>query len=260
MDICEASAFGNQKIDRHPWELARIKVVKDLLAPICAGRSQINILDIGCGDVFVVQELSKCFPTVSFHCIDIAFTDEIKRSLKDRVAGFPISLFSSLEELKATEKVKKADIILLLDVIEHIEDDVSFMKYLGASGFINETTRVVITVPAYQSLFSNHDIYLKHFRRYNLSLLKQNQHKGGFNVIKNGYFFSLLLIPRIIQKLMQGHKSVEEQKGIGQYESKGAIDSFLVWLLYTDYLISKLFRLIGVKIPGLSCFAICQQQ
>lgn len=260
MDICEAPAFENAQIDRHPWELARIKVVKDILSPICFGKPNVNILDMGCGDVFVVQKLLESFPSASFQCVDIAFTEEIKELLKTRVNGLPISLYSSLEELKLTGNVKKIDVILLLDVMEHIEDDIAFMQYLADSGMIDQDTRILITVPAYQFLFSNHDIYLKHYRRYNLSLLHENQKKAGFRVDRSGCFFFMLLFPRIIQKFTQRNSNIKNEKGIGRYKSMGFIDKLLIEILYFDYLIGKLFRRFGINLPGLSCFAICQKQ
>ncbi len=203
MDICEASRFGDERVDRHPWEAARIRVVRNLLAPLCAGRSDIQILDIGCGDLYASRELSGSIPNAIFSCIDSAFTDEIRETLKECATGYPISLYSSLEELKKAGRVQKADLILLLDVIEHIEDDAAFMKSLKHSGLITGDTRILITAPAYQSLFSNHDVYLKHYRRYNLPILSGLLQRSGFDVVRKGYFFSSLLIPRILQKRFQ---------------------------------------------------------
>lgn len=260
MDICEVTTYSYDKINRHPWELARIKVVENILKPICSGKLNLNILDIGCGDVFVAQELSKSFPTISFHCVDIAFTDEIKKALKNRIAKFPIAIYSSLDELKSKDKFKKANVILLLDVVEHIEDEVTFMKYLKDFSFVEKDTVFLITVPAFQSLYSNHDVFLKHFRRYNLKLLNNKMHSAGYRVIKSGYFFSSLLILRYIQKLLQRNKNIDGQKGIGKYKSKGFIDVLLLLLLFIDYIISKLFRVVKIKLPGLSCYTICQQQ
>ncbi len=53
----------------------------------------------------------------------------------------------------------------MLDVIEHVEDDVGFVRDV-VDGSLAPGGWVLVSVPAYQSLFSSHDRALKHFRRY----------------------------------------------------------------------------------------------
>lgn len=259
MDICEASSFEREKINRHPWELARIKVVKNFLTPVVAQKPTTTILDLGCGDVFVAQQLAYQYPKTTFHCVDIAFTPEIIATISEPVKDLPISLYSSTQELRKTF-ASKIDIVLLLDVIEHIEDEILFLKTLNQSGLIDSNTKIIITVPAFQKLFSNHDVYLKHFRRYNIALLNNHLQQAGFESKKTGYFFISLLLLRIIQKLVQGNKTVDTEKGIGAYQNKGWIDALMVKTLYLDFLIGKIFSVLGIKLPGLSCFSICQKQ
>jgi len=259
MDICEAASFEREKIHRHPWELARIEVVKNFLTPIIAQKPATTILDLGCGDVFVAQQLAYQYPKASFHCVDIAFTPEIITTISEPVKNLPISLYSSTQELSSSIS-HKVDVVLLLDVIEHIEDEITFLKELNQSRLIDGNTKIIITVPAFQQLFSNHDVYLKHFRRYNIALLNDHLQQAGFKSQQTGYFFISLLFLRIIQKLFQGNKTVDTEKGIGAYQSKGWIDTFMVNTLYLDFLIGKFFSVLGIKLPGLSCFSICQQQ
>ncbi|MCW8898673.1 MAG: class I SAM-dependent methyltransferase [Flavobacteriales bacterium] len=259
MDICEAASLEREKINRHPWELARIEVVKSFLTPIIAEKPNAIILDLGCGDVFVAQQLVYQYPKATFHCVDIAFTPEIISTISEPVKNLPISLYSSTQDLNNSIS-HKVDVVLLLDVIEHIEDEITFFKELSQSGLIDVNTKVIITVPAYQKLFSNHDIYLKHFRRYNIALLNNHLEQAGFKSQQTGYFFISLLLVRIFQKLFQGNKTVDAEKGIGAYQSKGWADTLFVKTLHLDFLIGKFFRIFGIKLPGLSCFSICQQQ
>lgn len=259
MDICEATSFEREKTHRHPWELARIEVVKNFLNPILFQKPNTIILDLGCGDVFVAQQLSYSYPTAAFHCVDIAFTPEIITTIAEPVKKMPISLYSSTQECK-NNIPQKVDVVLLLDVIEHIEDEITFLKELRQSGLIDNKTKIIITVPAFQSLFSNHDVYLKHYRRYNISLLNNHLQQAGFESQQTGYFFFSLLFLRVIQKMVQGNKLVNVEKGIGAYQPKGWIDILMIKTLYLDFLIGNFFRILGVKLPGLSCFSICQQQ
>ena len=259
MDICEATSLEREKINRHPWELARIEVVKNFLTPIIAEKPNATILDLGCGDVFVAQQLVYQYPKATFHCVDIAFTTEIISTISEPVKNLPISLYSSTQDLNNSIS-NKVDVVLLLDVIEHIEDEITFLKELRQSGLIDGNTKIIITVPAFQSLFSNHDVYLRHFRRYNIALLNNHLELAGFKSQQTGYFFISLLLVRVFQKMLQGNKTVDAEKGIGAYQSKGWVDTLFVKTLYLDFLIGKFFSVLGIKLPGLSCFSICQQQ
>lgn len=259
MDICERTTFSKGGFDRHPWESARIKVVKNMLKEIVKQKPDTHILDLGCGDAYVAQQLSNTFSKASFYCVDIAFTSDMIDSISKTVKENPITLYSSLHSFKEKNQ-RKVDVVLLLDVIEHIEDEISFLQGLANSGVIDENTKIIISVPAFQFLFSNHDIYLKHFRRYNVELLNKHLNKAGFESIKVGYFFFTLLLIRVIQKIFRQNRSVDKEKGIGAYQSKGVYDRVVVKVLYLDFLIGKFFRLFRIRIPGLSCFSICQIQ
>ncbi|PKR82079.1 hypothetical protein CW751_01710 [Brumimicrobium salinarum] len=259
MDICEKTTFSEGTYDRHPWELARIKVVENILKKTVKIKSGARILDLGCGDAYVALQLSKQFSTASFHCVDTAFTPEIITELSANLGKHPISLYPSLEDLKA-DLIAPVDVVLLLDVIEHIEDEIGFLQHLRNSGIIDKHTKVIITVPAFQYLFSNHDVYLKHFRRYNANLLNNHLEKAGFKSAKTGYFFISLLFVRLLQKMFIRNRSVDKEKGIGAYQSKGILDKIIVNVLYFDFLFGKFFRFFGLRIPGLSCFSICRIQ
>ncbi|PJC62465.1 MAG: hypothetical protein CO022_04405, partial [Flavobacteriales bacterium CG_4_9_14_0_2_um_filter_32_27] len=117
MDICEAASFEREKTNRHPWELARIEVVKNFLTPVLTQKPTATILDLGCGDVFVAQQLSIQYSKATFHCVDIAFTPEIITTISEPVKNLPISLYSSTQELSSSIS-HKVDVVLLLDVIE----------------------------------------------------------------------------------------------------------------------------------------------
>jgi hypothetical protein len=81
----------------------------------------------------------------------------------------------------------------LFDVIEHIEDDMAFLykinNYLQMGGI------VVITVPAYNFLWSKEDADAGHFRRYTLHSLKNKLKKSGFEIVYSTYIFSFLILP-----------------------------------------------------------------
>jgi hypothetical protein len=81
----------------------------------------------------------------------------------------------------------------LFDVVEHIQDDCSFLK--GVYQTIAPDGLVFITVPALHSLWSYEDVYAGHFRRYRLRELQRLLVRSGFRVEYSSYFFSMLPLP-----------------------------------------------------------------
>ena len=89
----------------------------------------------------------------------------------------------------------KYDLIILLDVLEHIEKSKAFMTKV--SKLLNNHGSVIVGVPAYQKLWSKHDEQLLHFRRYNWDMLKSDC--SNFKIVER-YGHNYLLLPiRYIQ-------------------------------------------------------------
>ncbi len=87
------------------------------------------------------------------------------------------------------------DLIGLFDVLEHIEDDRAFL--LRARAALTDTSpgRIVITVPAFMSLWSVHDVEHHHFRRYTKKKLSALLSQAGYTVEYVSYWNCLLSIP-----------------------------------------------------------------
>jgi len=81
----------------------------------------------------------------------------------------------------------------LFDVVEHIEDDLKFLK--GVHETLAPDGLVFITVPAFTLLWSSEDVHAGHFRRYRLSQLRALLQKAGFRVEFSSYFFCPLALP-----------------------------------------------------------------
>jgi SAM-dependent methyltransferase len=80
----------------------------------------------------------------------------------------------------------------VFDVIEHIEDDIGFLKHLWK--LLAPGGMLYLTVPAYQFLWSQEDVEGGHFRRYTLSNLKKKMMHSGFDISYSSYIFSYLPI------------------------------------------------------------------
>lgn len=257
MDLLESKSDNYSTISRHPWELARLYLIKKMIKNLTKGNNHSHtILDLGCGDAYNLSEVAKMFKNYNFIGIDTALNNDLIENLNTRYNNNRINLLNTINSIPNNTKV---NIVLLNDVIEHIEDDYQFLKDLSNKDFITHETIFIITVPAFQSLFTNHDKKLLHFRRYNIKSLPDLIKNCNFSIIQKGYFYFSLLPLRILSKYIEIILKPEytENKGISNWKSKVLIDDILKYILIIDSLIllfiNKYFKL---YIPGLSVYTI----
>jgi trans-aconitate methyltransferase len=263
MDLIEFRNRNDYFIARHPWELARFEVLASLLKPIIQNKETFNVIDIGCGDLFFIFKLSQRYPKVNFYGIDTAFNDEIISELKDITKKENIYLFKTLDEANLHLK-KSPDLILLLDVIEHIQDDIGFLNSLSNNKAIGNKTFIAITVPAFQSLFSSHDHLLGHYRRYTNKTLSTAIRKANFEELNMGYFFFSLTIIRIIQFIKEKISKpdlIKKNTDLVDWNKGLHTTNFIKYILILDFRIYKFIKaLTGLSLIGLSNYVICKKR
>lgn len=234
MDLIES----NSVINRHPWELSR---VESLIKEINKYQIRGDVLDIGCGDGYFDTELLKRNNNINkLYGIDIYQKEEYNKG--------KYIVINDYKKLKD----KKFDFIIMCDVIEHIEDDSDFLKNT-VKKLLKKNGKVIITVPAYQSLFSKHDEALRHYRRYNRKMIKELSKKASFKINKCHYFYASLVFPRILTKLLNKDNAVNNWK----YDEKHIITRIIKGVLNTDYFICKKMNRLSF---GLSLFAVLSEE
>lgn len=259
MDLKEA---GQKKSEnRHPWELARLEIVNKKLKTVLEVLNQNGgvVLDLGCGDTWFIENFSSRYPNIDFLAVDIAFTDELLSKLQSKYKGSKISVFRSLDDVN-TDFNRSVDVVLLLDVIEHIEDDVGFLKWVQTFDFITDKTWFSITVPAYQWLFSAHDVFLDHYRRYTNTMLVKHIENAGLTKSEVSYFFCSLYFARILVWLKEkiaGRKKITT--GLVEWTGGKWITSAIKFILMLDYKFGDILSKAGIKIPGLSNYILCRK-
>ena len=235
MDLIECKRYG---IHRHPWELSRVEC---LIKEVIKFHKGHNVLDIGCGDSYLDYKLIEEVKDIKkIYGIDIHAEKEIHDG--------KYSIVNDYKKLKN----KKFDTILMFDVLEHIEDDQDFLKNTVLP-LLKDKGRIIITVPAYQSLFSKHDMELKHFRRYNISMMNEISSKLGFKTINYHYFYCTLLPFRALTKLFGGDNKINEWK----YDDKHILTKFMTGFLNFDYNICKKMNKLSC---GLSLFIVLEKE
>ena len=259
MDIKELKvSIGIDEKKNHPWEYARSKVILCILKKYLKKSSKCYALDVGCGDAFFLTRFADKYPDSELIAVDTAFSPEIISKIKSKNSINNMSFLGHIQDVTTQE----ATIVFLLDVIEHIDDDISFLKNLISQTYISSNTVFIITVPAFNSLFCYHDKWLEHHRRYSQKMLKLHAESAGLSCIEGGYFFTSLLIPRFFQNIFEKlkiykRKLNEIDHGIGNYKG-GALISFLYEkYLLLDFYFFRIFSFLGIKIPGLSTYVIC---
>src|SRR5262245_27554060 len=200
MDLIENNARVSESSVRHPWERARLTLAHELIRRRARLRPGDVVIDVGCGDTFVSEELARRYPWVQFYAVDNAFTDDLIEKLSDRLTVPNVSLFRSLDDVPAQ---RKATLVLLMDVIEHVPDDVAFLDDICRGPLTGDGTWFLMTVPSFQALFSSHDRFLGHYRRYTVRSFRQLFRKTMLQSAEEGYLFASLLPVRLLQLLKE---------------------------------------------------------
>jgi 2-polyprenyl-3-methyl-5-hydroxy-6-metoxy-1,4-benzoquinol methylase len=117
MDLVEK----NQNLHRHPWELSRLDFVKNKITSSNATRNPI-VADIGAGDQFFLSHIDNCSKK---YAVDIFYEDEF---IKDE--------FVQTRDLGKIPD-NSIDQVFLLDVIEHVENDMDLLKEISKKDKIN---------------------------------------------------------------------------------------------------------------------------
>lgn len=258
MDLKEAR--HKQNTQRHPWEMSRWNFFVDLMRKPLKKMDEEGaiLMDLGCGDTWFVEQLAAKYRGIRFLAVDINFSEEDLVLLGEKYQDGQIQVFKSLEEACTAMGEESASMILLLDVIEHIEDDIGFLQHLKASTAVAKSTDLVITVPAFQQLFSSHDVFLDHYRRYTNSSLQAHCRQAGWQCREKGYFFFSLLLARFIMHLKE--RAFGEGKattGLVEWNKGAFVTGLITTFLITDYKIGRLFKKLGITLPGLSNYGIC---
>ena len=190
MDLKELQAVGDD-VDSHWYYKHKLKLLMQLLQP----SDPATVLDIGAGSGYFSKKLLECTNVSHATCVDIGY----EREYDSKVCGKSI-------EYRKSPSGKKFDAAILMDVLEHVESDRELLEsYLPS---LEDGGTVVITVPAFMFLWSGHDVFLEHYRRYTRPQLQGVVQSAGLRIETIGYSYSVVFpiafMQRMIQKMFSG--------------------------------------------------------
>lgn len=240
MDLRERNSVDAK---RHPWETVRSAFFNREILGL-TNEQPVHILDIGSGDCWFAEQLIPRLPKGSrIICCDLNFTEE------------DIAANSILGVTKVREIPRQTfDIVIMLDVLEHIQDDAAFLQH-DVLPRLKPESHLVISVPAHPSLFTSHDEFLGHYRRYTRRQLL-NVCDQFFRIDNHGYLFISLALVRLLQRISPS-KATTAESGIGNWGAGLIVTSLVRYALCIDVLVSRLLQAIRIRIPGLTVWTIC---
>ena len=227
----------------HWWFCSRRKIIDHLIKlHFTKKEKNIEILDFGAGSGTNINMLNK-YGNVDVYEQDILSLTHLKNKFQDR---------PKIKIIEKLEKVNFYDLIIAADVIEHIKDDKLTIDQLLSS--LKKEGKILVTVPAYQFLFSNKDVSLHHFRRYTKSSLNK-LFENNCKIIKSSYFNFFLFLPLSISILIMKFLNI---KFIDKVEKKPNffINKFLYFIFSSE---STFLKFIDFPF-GISIFTFCKKK
>lgn len=175
------------------WFVARRQIIVSIINKFNCSKD-VSILDVGCSGGILLDKLIKS-GYINTYGIDIS-----KKAIsKCRENGhFNVSLQNAIT---TNFEDKKFDLIIVSDVLEHIEEENSAMQEWNR--ILKPDGKIIIFVPAFMFLWSNHDVQNQHKRRYTkkavMSIIKLNK----FEIDKISYWNISLFIPVLLVRWFQ---------------------------------------------------------
>lgn len=225
---------------RHWWWRAREELLVDVLRRIRPDRRDLRLLDVGCGAGLFFERLRE-FGTVQGVEPDPALVAMAALGDRARIHA------GELSDLPAGPGF---DLILILDVLEHLADAPGVLA--RALAMLRPEGRVVVTVPALPALWTHHDVLNHHLRRYTRRSLHELIENAGGRTQELRYFFHWAVGAKLV---VRAFEAVRQPAGVPRVPVP-AVNRALYGLSRIEA------RLIGpLRLPfGSSLLAVCSRE
>jgi len=192
-----------------------------------------HLVDVGAGSALFSLELSDRYKELFCTAIDSGYSEE------------KLSESSEKFNYLASASNTSGDIYLFTDVLEHVENPKDLLEEYSLHA--TPGAIFVITVPALNILWSGHDVFLKHFKRYTLKELNDVIEKAGLKIIESNYIYAPLFpIALFFRKLPKSKSNRSQLRKNSRF-----LNFLFKKILSLDFYISK-YNLFGISVIALA--------
>jgi SAM-dependent methyltransferase len=241
VDLVEASGAATR---RHPWEEARYRFFERILDEAGLLRAPTALLDAGAGDGWFTHQLCAEHPALEAVCWDAGYPQDPPPRGRCRFTR--------------RQPDRSFDVVLLLDVLEHVERDGAFLSSVVQTN-VRPGGHLLFSVPAWQALFSSHDVRLRHVRRYSPRRARELLASAGLELVRGGGLFHSLLPVRALAKVAERLGLASGQAHAGEWNASAATSSIVAAALACDTRVSLMASAVAWDLPGLSWWAVCRK-
>jgi hypothetical protein len=174
MDLKEEDILGAD-IGRHWYYRSKAAALRRMVG----GLGPRRILDVGAGSGFFSRHLLAEAGAQSALCVDIGYAGD----RDDDEGGKPVLY-------RRDTGPTDCDLVLMMDVLEHVDDDRGLVRHYAAK--VPAGAHFLATVPAFRFLWSGHDVFLEHKRRYRLGEIEAAMRDAGLDVVRGAYYFGFV--------------------------------------------------------------------
>jgi SAM-dependent methyltransferase len=231
----------HQAEDRHWWYRGRRSVLDGVIADMRLP-ARAEILDAGCGSGRNMIDLARHGTVTGVELSGTSVELARKRAAGEVIEG---------SVLEMPFEVGRFDLAASLDVIEHLEDDLAALRELRR--VVKPGGTLLVTVPAYQWLWSGHDVVNHHYRRYTRRTLQRVGEQAGWQQVRTTYFNSLLLPAAILLRVLDRFNRKTTESSLDLWVPPEPLN----WLLERPLALEAAMIGRGGRIPaGLSLLAV----
>ncbi|MCK4546053.1 MAG: methyltransferase domain-containing protein [Candidatus Eisenbacteria sp.] len=206
--------------DRYWWFRGRRELARSLLSRFGVWRDGDRILDVGCGTGSTLAALSDLGTTVGLDA-----SPEALRFCRNR----NLSLLVRSPAGRIPFQNGTFHAAVALDLLEHVSDEQSVLQEIHR--VVRPGGLTLVTVPAFQFLWSRHDVALHHLRRYRAGEIARLMEDAGFAILKLSYAVSLLFFPIALYRLLEKLVGSRSEPETTLKPVPGPLNTFFYWLL-----------------------------
>jgi SAM-dependent methyltransferase len=173
----EYGSHYRELYERHWWWRAREDALMQVLQRHLPRKRPLRLLDVGCGDGLFFDRLAKFGEVEGVEPDAHLVTATGAHAAKIHIAPFDSEL----------QLGHRYDVLLMLDVLEHLDDPNGALRC--AHDLLLHGGAFIITVPAFMTLWTNHDVINHHRTRYRRQTLFPLLRGAGFTIVESKYWY-----------------------------------------------------------------------